>query len=189
MSGAGESGTGAAAAIDAVLDAARAAGLADERAPVVAMVSGGRDSICLLDATVALRGAPRVRALHVNYGLRPGADGAESLVAALCERLRVPLHIHRVTRPEGGGNLQAWARDARYGAATRLALGCGGVVATGHTSTDQVETVLYRLAASPGPAGAARHERARRPAASPAARREPRADRRLLPGARPGLRG
>src|SRR6202042_2379720 len=46
------------------------------------------------------------------------------------------------------GNLQAWARDLRYARALELA--DGALIATGHTATDQAETVLYRLAASPG---------------------------------------
>jgi tRNA(Ile)-lysidine synthase len=53
---------------------------------------------------------------------------------------------------EAAGNLQAWARDVRYEAAMRLAheIGSRALVASGHTASDQVETVLYRLAASPG---------------------------------------
>ncbi len=47
------------------------------------------------------------------------------------------------------GNLQAWARDVRYGAAAQLALERAADVAAGHTATDQVETILYRLASSP----------------------------------------
>jgi len=137
-------------AVEAVQAAARVAGLADESASVVTMVSGGRDSVCLLHVAVALCGAQRVRALHVNYGLRPGADTAERLVDEMCAQLGVPLVVHHAARPAGAGNLQAWARDVRYGAATQLALTCGGVVAAGHTASDQVETVLYRLAASPG---------------------------------------
>jgi len=49
----------------------------------------------------------------------------------------------------GSGNVQAWARDQRYAAAAELAEACAGDVAAGHTSTDQVETILYRLASSP----------------------------------------
>ena len=49
----------------------------------------------------------------------------------------------------GPGNLQAWARDARYAAAARLALPEGATIVTGHTADDQVETILYRLASSP----------------------------------------
>jgi tRNA(Ile)-lysidine synthase len=65
----------------------------------------------------------------------------------------VPLAIERATRPDDApGNLQAWARDVRYGAAARLAAAAGPAarVAAAHTATDQAETILYRLAASPG---------------------------------------
>jgi tRNA(Ile)-lysidine synthase len=89
------------------------------------------------------------RALHVNYGLREEAGGDEAHCRALCERLGVALAVHRTTRPQDApGNLQAWARDARYAAAAELA--GGDHVAVGHTASDQAETVLYRLAASPG---------------------------------------
>ena len=59
------------------------------------------------------------------------------------------LEVERPRRPEGPGNLQAWARDTRYAAAARLALPHGATIATGHTADDQVETILYRLASSP----------------------------------------
>src|SRR5205823_5177912 len=48
-----------------------------------------------------------------------------------------------------GGNLQAWARQERYAAAAAVADARGAEIAAGHTATDQVETVLYRLASSP----------------------------------------
>ena len=47
-------------------------------------------------------------------------------------------------------NLQAWARELRYGEAERIAQERDALIATGHTASDQVETILYRLAASPG---------------------------------------
>ena len=62
-----------------------------------------------------------VTALHVNYGLREDSDEDEAHCAALCERLGVRLEVERPRRPEGPGNLQAWARDVRYAAAARLA--------------------------------------------------------------------
>ena len=43
-----------------------------------------------------------------------------------------------------------WARDVRYAEAERLAAARDALIAVGHTATDQIETVLYRLAASPG---------------------------------------
>jgi tRNA(Ile)-lysidine synthase len=107
---------------------------------IVVLLSGGRDSVCLLHRMKD----EDVTALHVNYGLRPSADEDEAFCRSLCERLGVPLVVHRAGPPSG--NVQAWAREVRYAEAAKL----GEVVATGHTATDQVETVLYRLAASPG---------------------------------------
>jgi tRNA(Ile)-lysidine synthase len=125
-----------------VLDAAR--GLIPSGEPLLVLLSGGGDSVALLD--VALRLDARVSALHVNYGLREGADEDEAFVRALCGDLGVPLIVERVTLPESG-NLQDAARNARYALAERHA---EGLYATAHTATDQAETVLYRLAVSPG---------------------------------------
>jgi tRNA(Ile)-lysidine synthase len=117
-------------------------------APVVVLLSGGQDSVCLLDLAVRIAGAPAVTALHVDYGLRAESGADARACAGLCERLGVPLEVHRPGVPSG--NTQAWAREVRYAAAERLAEPRDALVATGHTATDQVETVLYRLAASPG---------------------------------------
>ena len=113
------------------------------------MLSGGRDSVCLLDVAVRLLGPGAVTALHVNYGLREGAGADEAHCAALCEGLGVALRVESPRRPPGPGNLQAWAREARYAAAAALAQPGGAAIATGHTADDQVETILYRLASSP----------------------------------------
>ena len=146
-----------------VREAVRSGGLLAQERPVLAMVSGGRDSVCLLDVAVALRTPAQVSALHVNYGLREQADADERHCVALCERLGVELEIVREHRPQRAprarapgppapapGNLQAWAREVRYSAAERIAQPNDALVATGHTASDQVETILYRLAASPG---------------------------------------
>jgi tRNA(Ile)-lysidine synthase len=132
-----------------MLDAVREGGLLPAGTPLVAMLSGGRDSVCLLDLAVRLLGVDTVSAVHVNYGLRDDSDADEDHCAALCSRLGVELELERPRRPEGPGNLQSWARDTRYAAAAQLALGQGALIATGHTADDQVETILYRLASSP----------------------------------------
>jgi tRNA(Ile)-lysidine synthase len=128
---------------EAVLEAARESGLVRGGEPLLVMVSGGGDSVALLDVAVRLGCA--VSVLHVNYGLREGADADEGFVRDLTTRLGVTLHAHRVTLPDG--NAQELARDARYALAEQLA---EGDYAAAHTASDQAETVLYRLAVSPG---------------------------------------
>jgi tRNA(Ile)-lysidine synthase len=133
-----------------MVEQVRDAGLLPAGKPLVAMLSGGRDSVCLLDLAVRLLGPEEVTALHVNYGLRPdGADADEAHCATLCAGLGVRLEVERPRRPEGAGNLQSWARDTRYAAAAGLAESADAQIATGHTADDQVETILYRLASSP----------------------------------------
>jgi tRNA(Ile)-lysidine synthase len=131
------------------LESVRAGGLLGACDRVLALVSGGRDSVCLLDVLVSICGAQRVAVLHVDYGLRgEESDGDARAVGALCTRLAVRCEIRRAPAPPETGNLQGWARDVRYALALELA--DGALIATGHTATDQAETVLYRLAASPG---------------------------------------
>ena len=128
---------------EAPLDAARESGLVHAGAPLLVMVSGGGDSVALLDVAVRLGAA--VSVLHVNYGLREGASADEAFVRELAARFDVPLDARRVELP--GGNTQEQARDARYALAEQLA---EGDYAAAHTASDQAETVLYRLAVSPG---------------------------------------
>ncbi len=116
-------------------------GLLEPGQPLLTLVSGGADSLCLWGVMQEL-GHP-VEALHVEHGLR-GSRGLDD--AAYCAALGasvVPVDL------EPGGNLEARARDARYGAARELA--DGRPIATGHTLSDQAETVVYRLASSSGP--------------------------------------
>ncbi|HET9105164.1 MAG TPA: tRNA lysidine(34) synthetase TilS [Solirubrobacteraceae bacterium] len=139
-------------------DAVRDAGLLASGRPVVVMFSGGRDSTCLLDLAVRIAGPDAVTAVHANYGLRGAADADERHCAEVCEALAVQLDVRRPVRSgasgsaaggAGEGNLQAWARAERYRAANDLAIARGADVAAGHTRSDQVETILYRIASSP----------------------------------------
>lgn len=131
-------------------EAARASGLISPGQPLLVMISGGADSVCLLD--VALRLGAEVSALHVDYGLRPGSTGDAELCRRACAAAGVPLAVEAVelrsAQAAEAGNLQAEARERRYELAERHAR--GGDFATAHTATDQAETVLYRLAVSPG---------------------------------------
>jgi tRNA(Ile)-lysidine synthase len=125
-------------------EAARESGLVRPGEPLLVMVSGGGDSVALLD--IAHRLGADVSALHVNYGLREGATEDQALVQRLCDERDISLTVEHVTLGSEG-NLQERAREARYALAEQLAK---GDYAAAHTASDQAETVIYRLAVSPG---------------------------------------
>jgi tRNA(Ile)-lysidine synthetase-like protein len=103
---------------------------------VLCLVSGGADSTCLFHALREL--GYEVSALHVDHGLR-GTESDED--ARWCaERFGA-----RVVRAHGTS--EAELRALRYDQETQL------LRATGHTLSDQVETILYRLASSGAPTG------------------------------------
>jgi tRNA(Ile)-lysidine synthase len=100
---------------------------------VLCLVSGGADSTCLFHALREL--GYRVSALHVDHGLRGAESDADARWCA--ERFDAEVVQEAARCPT-----EAELRDVRYSFhADRLR-------ATGHTLSDQVETVLYRLAAS-----------------------------------------
>jgi tRNA(Ile)-lysidine synthase len=104
---------------------------------VTCLVSGGADSTCLWHVLRAL--GYRVSALHVNHGLR-GEESEED--ARFCREL-----MGAEVVDGRGGRSEDELRRIRYSFATdRLR-------ATGHTASDQVETVLYRLVSSGAPGG------------------------------------
>ena len=99
---------------------------------VCCLVSGGADSVCLRHSLQEL--GYRVSALHVNHELR-GADSEED--ARFCREVLGA----EVVELDGRGLSEAELREQRYSVARdRLR-------ATGHTASDQVETILYRLVA------------------------------------------
>jgi len=100
---------------------------------VTCLVSGGPDSTCLWHVLREL--GYRVSAVHVNHGLR----GEES--AGDARHCRALLGADVIEAPPA--RTEAELRELRY----RLT-GGHGLRATGHTASDQVETILYRLATS-----------------------------------------
>ncbi len=120
-------------------------------------LSGGRDSVVLLDAVAAVAGALRVRvhAIHVHHGLSVNADRWSSFCADLCAARNAPLSIRRVTverRPRASP--EAAARDARYAALADAARESGiSVVLLAHHADDQAETLLLQLLRGAGPRG------------------------------------
>lgn len=117
-------------------------------------VSGGRDSVVLLDvlSEIAARRNFRLSVLHVNHGLRPESQEEEEFVRREAEKRGLPFLAHRAVL--GGGNLEEAARKARlrFFAAAKRDLQLDRI-ATGHTQSDQAETILFRLLRGSGVAG------------------------------------
>ncbi|HEU5189951.1 MAG TPA: tRNA lysidine(34) synthetase TilS [Methylomirabilota bacterium] len=127
---------------------------------VLVAVSGGADSVALLDVLRALTPGLdlRLHAAHVNHGLRPESGADEAFVADLCRRWDIPLQVQRVEIERAPGaaweGLEAAARQARHAALRRAAAVVGAHrIATGHTADDQAETVIMRLLEGAGPRG------------------------------------
>ena len=134
--------------------AAVGASLAPHRAVVLA-VSGGRDSVVLLDAALAAEPA-RVRLVATfDHGTGPAAMRAARHVCALARAAGVPVRTGRGTATTGA--TEADWRVARWLFLRRAArrAGEGAIVATGHTADDQLETVVMRLMRGAGARGLA----------------------------------
>jgi len=128
-----------------------ASGLIPPQATVLALVSGGPDSTALLAGLATSCGPERVHALHLDYRFRPDSGEDRKAFLEACQALGVSSSVFEPDLDPATGNTQALARDARYGEAERLRAELGyDLIATGHTRTDLAETMLYRLAVSPG---------------------------------------
>jgi len=129
------------------------------RGPVAFALSGGRDSMALLDAGArALRERGRdAIAFHVHHGLQAGADAWAAHCARECVSRGIAYAERRVSVPViPRGSVEASARDARYAALRELARERGvTTIALAHHQDDQAETLLLQLGRGAGPAGLA----------------------------------
>jgi tRNA(Ile)-lysidine synthase len=145
--------------LHAVRDALRAVtvGRAISSGPVriAVALSGGRDSMALLDAlsTLAPELGLTLSALHVHHGLSINADAWAIFCGDECAKRDVSLTVHRaVIRRVAGRSSEAAARAARYAA---LAAVDADIVALAHHADDQAETLLLQLLRGAGPEGLA----------------------------------
>lgn len=131
----------------------KTSGLIPPGARVLVGYSGGADSTCLLhllhDAEVD------VVAGHLHHGQRPEADLEMKLCEAFCGELGVPFVGGRADVPgmskETGMGLEESGRHARYHFFAQAAFRTGcDLIATAHTRTDQIETVLLNLTRGAG---------------------------------------
>ena len=108
-------------------------GLIEPRGAVTCLVSGGADSTCVWHVLSAL--GYRVTAVHVHHGLRAAEADADAKHCA-------DLLGAEIVRAEPRRS-EAALRDLRYALTAAR-----GLRATGHTASDQIETVLYRIVSS-----------------------------------------
>ncbi len=136
-------------------------GMLSQRDGVLVALSGGSDSVALLNLLLEIKEDYKLRisAAHLNHSLR-GKESEEDArwVEGLCNRLHIPCRVGReevrsFCRERGMG-LEEGARALRYHFLQKVASDCGAnKIATGHTRDDQAETVLMRLLRGAGPFG------------------------------------
>ena len=136
-----------------VLDFIREQHMVEEGDGVLAAVSGGADSVCLLFLLCSMREelAVRLAAFHLHHGLRGAeADRDEAFVKRLCDAWQVPFYSAHVDAAaygrERGISEEEAGRELRYShleaLADRLSF---GKIAVAHHREDQAETVVFHL--------------------------------------------
>jgi len=128
---------------------------------VLVCVSGGADSMCLLEALrdISLQRGFSVGAMHYNHCLRGDeSDRDEAFAGEYCAARGVPFYSARgdvrALSKKNGLGIEEAAREMRYGFFTETAAATGAVrIATAHTADDNAETMLLNLVRGAGTAG------------------------------------
>ncbi len=123
---------------------------------IVIGVSGGPDSVSLLDVLFRLRKSLDITlyVAHLNHKLRgPASDADQQFVTDLAATRDLPCFSEEAILP-AGCSLEQTARDVRLAFLKRVQRVTGASrIALGHTRSDQAETVLIRLVRGAGPTG------------------------------------
>ncbi len=133
-----------------VLNTIKNSDLIPEGCVVIAAVSGGADSVCLLDILISLseKLSFSVECAHVNHNLRGAeSDGDEAYVRHLCEKYGITLHVKSVDVKalSKGKSIEDTARKVRYDFFEQLCKNRNAKVATAHTLNDNTETFFINL--------------------------------------------
>jgi len=136
--------------------AAKAKALARRGRKALVAVSGGPDSVALLDLLVGSREVHQLDLIvaHLDHGIHPDSAGVAQRVRSLASSYDLPCEVGRLDLGPAAGETEARARRYAWLEAARVRLG-GDMILTGHHADDQVETVLMRVLAGSGPAGLA----------------------------------
>jgi len=125
--------------------------------PVLVGVSGGADSLVLLDVLAQLAEEENItlRVVHVDHGVRRDSAADAIYVRRVSDHYGLECAVRKIRLPEKVGmSPEERLREARYAAFQAELSGSGaGRLATGHTADDRVETLLLRLLTGAGPRG------------------------------------
>ncbi|HEX5574540.1 MAG TPA: tRNA lysidine(34) synthetase TilS [Gemmatimonadales bacterium] len=126
------------------------------RCRALVAVSGGPDSVTLLDLLVstASRHGMELCVAHANHGIHPESDQAAEQVRALALSYGLPFESCRLELGADAGETLARARRYAWLESLRVRVGAE-LIFTAHHADDQVETVLMRVLEGSGPAGLA----------------------------------
>lgn len=140
--------------INSVLTAIKRFSLIEKGDTVTVALSGGADSVALLHALWSLKDelSINLKAAHLNHGIRGNeADRDEAFVKFLCDKFDVPVVTEKVDIPalakERGQSIELCAREVRYEFLSRNA---EGLIATAHTASDNIETLIFNLTRGAG---------------------------------------
>lgn len=117
-------------------------------------LSGGIDSVLLLELLSQQIDSKRIQAVHINHGLSDNADQWQQFTQNYCRQLGVEFYAEKIQLVVTGEGIEAAAREARY-AVFEKRLKQNGLLFLAHHADDQVETVFYRLLRGSGSKGLA----------------------------------
>ena len=123
---------------------------------IIAGVSGGADSVCLLFMLIEIRKKIDfdLSVVHINHGIREDAAADEAYVRKLCKEQNIPFYLKcadvRVYAKEQGFSEEEAGRKIRYQAFEEVlqeknGLKSNGKIAVAHNSNDCAETILFHL--------------------------------------------
>ncbi len=135
-------------------------GMLPQGACVIIALSGGADSMALAFFLQALREERQLslQAAHINHHLRGAeSDRDEAFVREQCWKLAIPLQVLQADiaaeATRSGEGIEACARRVRYAYWQTLAQANNARIATGHTLSDSIETLLWHIARGTSTAG------------------------------------
>ncbi len=134
---------------DLVLKAISQFSLLEKGDVVTVALSGGADSMALLHSLNSLKNelGIEINAAHLNHSIRGlEADRDQQFVTEFCEKYEIPLFCEKLDVPKYAKDnhlsLELAARELRYDFLSRVAK---GKIATAHTASDNLETLIFNL--------------------------------------------